>query len=334
MIKEVISPMVLSVVIPVYNTASYLEGCLSSVLAGDCTDCEILLIDDGSTDGVSPGLCDRLSAAHPSLVQVIHQENRGLGGARNTGLEAARGEYVFFPDSDDTITPDALALIKQAIAKTGAEVIAFNLYSDDGAGHHTPVQANHCQPQEVFRASERPDFLLSLPSAWSRVWKRSLFLDTGIRFPSRVWYEDIRTTVKLFALAQSIVTLPNHLYLYLQRPGSIMRSSNVDRNREILDAFDDLLPWFKAHGLWDTYRDALCRLCIDHVYIAASVRVLQADPHHPLLAQFRVYLETQFPDYQKNVYLSQLPKIKKLVFSLLEGQHYVLLKWLFRIRGQ
>lgn len=66
--------MVLSIVIPVYNTASYLEGCLASVLAGDCTDCEILLVDDGSTDGVSPELCDRLAEAHPDLVQVIHQE--------------------------------------------------------------------------------------------------------------------------------------------------------------------------------------------------------------------------------------------------------------------
>ena len=283
---------------------------------------------------MSPGLCDRLSAAHPGLVTVIHQENRGLGGARNTGLEAARGEYLFFPDSDDTITPDALALIKRAIAKTGAEIIAFNLYSDDGEGHHTPVQANYFQTQEIFRASERSEFLLSLPSAWSRVWKRSLFLDTGIRYPSRVWYEDLRTTVKLFALAQSIVTLPDHLYLYLQRPGSIMRSSNLERNREILEAFEDLLSWFKAGGLWDTYRDVLCRLCIDHVYLAASLRVLQADPHHPLLAQFRSYLETQFPEYQENMYLSQLSKMKKLVFYLLEGRHYRLLQMLFRVKNR
>lgn len=90
------SPVVLSIVIPVYNTANYLESCLSSVLAGDWADCEILLVDDGSTDGISPGLCDRLSEAHPGLVRVIHQENLGLGGARNSGLEAARGGIIFF----------------------------------------------------------------------------------------------------------------------------------------------------------------------------------------------------------------------------------------------
>ena len=100
--------MVLSIVIPVYNTASYLEGCLASVLAGDCTDCEILLVDDGSTDGVSPELCDRLAEAHPDLVQVIHQENCGLGGARNTGLEAARGENIFSSWTAMTPSPPML----------------------------------------------------------------------------------------------------------------------------------------------------------------------------------------------------------------------------------
>ena len=75
---------------------------MNSILACDCTDCEILLIDDGSTDEVCPALCDRLAAEHSPLVRVIHQENKGLGGARNAGLEAACGEYVFFPDSDDT----------------------------------------------------------------------------------------------------------------------------------------------------------------------------------------------------------------------------------------
>ena len=97
--------MLLTIVIPVYNTAAYLEACVQSVLSGDHQDCEILLVDDGSTDGVCPALCDRLAAQHPALIRVIHQENKGQGGARNTGLEAAAGTYLFFLDSDDTIVP-------------------------------------------------------------------------------------------------------------------------------------------------------------------------------------------------------------------------------------
>lgn len=326
--------MVLSIVIPVYNTASYLEGCLASVLAGDCTDCEILLVDDGSTDGMSPELCDRLAQANPGLIQVIHQENRGLGGARNTGLEAAHGEYLFFLDSDDTIASHALTTLKQAIRDTEAEIIAFHFLTDDGAGRRTPNCANAVQRDTPFTAKQEPEFLLSIPSACCRIWRRSLFLSSGIRFPSRVWYEDLRTTMKLFVLAKSIFTLPDSLYHYLQRPGSIMRSGNVDRNREILDAFDDLLSWFQAQNLRNVYDQILCRLCIDHVYLAASVRVLMEDPQHPLLLEFGHYLERQFPDYQSNPYLTNLSRSKKMVFHFLEGHHYRLLRFLFRTKNR
>lgn len=324
--------MTLSIVIPVYNTSEYLEACVDSILACDCTDCEIILVDDGSTDGICPDLCDRIAAKHPELIRVIHQENRGLGGARNTGLEAAKGDYIFFPDSDDKVTPNALDVIKSAIRKTGADIIAFNFYADDGMGHHTPIDVNYFVKNEPFRISEHPDYLLSLPTAVSRAWKRSLFIRSGIRYPSRVWYEDLRTSLKLMILADSIYTLSEPLYLYLQRPGSIMRSSNVERNREIIDAFDDLLLWFREQGLDDAYRDILCQLCIDHVYLSASVRVLQADAKHPLLEAFRQYLKDHFPDYRKNPYISQLSTLRRLTFQLLEGKHYKLLGLLFRIK--
>ena len=97
------SPVVLSIVIPVYNTANYLESCLSSVLAGDWADCEILLVDDGSTDG-SETLCDEY-AAQDARVRVLHKKNGGLSDARNAGVDAAKGEYLSFVDGDDWVSP-------------------------------------------------------------------------------------------------------------------------------------------------------------------------------------------------------------------------------------
>lgn len=325
--------MWLSIIIPVYNTQAYLERCVDSVLANDCTNSEIVLVDDGSTDGVCPALCDRLAGEHPDLIRVIHQENRGLGGARNTGLEAAQGAYLLFLDSDDTITPDALTKLRTTIERTQADVIAFNFFSEDGSGRLTPGSANYLQADIAFSAGTRPEFLLSLPSATCRAWKRSLFLASGIRYPERVWYEDLRTSVKLFVLASSIVTLPDCLYRYLQRPGSIMRSSQVQRNREIIDAFDDVLAWFRDRGLFRQYQDVLCRLCIDHLYLAASVRVLQANHRHSLLQDLAEYLAMQFPDYRNNPYLDQMPRAKKLVFWLLERRRFRTLRFLFQIKN-
>lgn len=321
-----------SVVIPVYNVAEYLQGCVDSVLANDCSDCEIILVDDGSTDGVCPALCDEIAAEHPELIRVIHQENLGLGGARNTGLEAARGEYLFFVDSDDTIVPDALAKLEEAIQMSKADIISFNLYTDDGAGNLSPVKANAFLSDKPFSLWARPEFLLSLPSAWSRVWKRELFLNSGVRYPSRVWYEDIRTSTKLFALADSIYTMDDCLYRYLQRSGSIMNSGTLERNREILDAFDDILRWFEAGALRSRYEKELERLAIDHILLAATVRVTRLNPKHLLLKEFSDYIEREFPNYCANPYIAQLSGLHKLLLKLVALKWFGLIRLLFQIK--
>lgn len=322
-----------SVVIPVYNVADYLRGCIDSVLANDCGDCEIILVDDGSTDGLCPGICDEYGTNFPELIRVIHQENMGLGGARNTGLEAACGEYLLFVDSDDTIAPDTLDKLSAAVDSSGADIIAFNLYSDDGAGNLTPLKANHFLADEPFCLEGRPEFLLSLPSAWSRAWKRELFLSSGVRYPSRVWYEDIRTSTKLFALAKSIFTIDDCLYRYLQRPGSIMNSGALERNQEILEAFDDILCWFARQNLLEKYRDQLTRLAVDHILLAATVRVARIDPGHPILERFSRYMAEHFPDYPSNGYLGQLPGLHKLLLKLIRGKHFRMIQLLFRLKG-
>lgn len=322
-----------SVVIPVYNVADYLRGCIDSVLANDCTDCEIILVDDGATDGICPGICDEYADRYPGLIRVIHQENRGLGGARNTGIEAARGDYLLFVDSDDTIVPDALTRLSAAVDSSGADIVAFNLYSDDGAGHLTPMKANHFLSDSPFDLERRPEFLLSLPSACSRLWKRELFLSSGVRYPSRVWYEDIRTTTKLFALANSIFTVEDCFYRYFQRTGSIMNSGFLERNQEILEAFDDILCWFEAQGLLERYRSELTRLAVDHILLAATVRVARMDPGHPLLERFAGYMDEHFPDYLSNPYLGQLSGLHKLLLKLIRGKHYRTIRLLFRLKG-
>lgn len=325
--------MLLSVIIPVYNVKDYLEKCVESVIDTKFDDYEIILVDDGSTDGASGELCDKIAATYPQLIRVIHQENRGLGGARNTGIREAKGEYLFFPDSDDTVVPGTVSLLAAKILQTDADIIAYNIMTDDGNGNRTPVVSNYIESDTPFKLSERPEYLLSLPNAWGRVWRKSLFTDNGIEYPNKVWYEDIRTSTKLFAKAESIVTIPDRLYVYLQRQGSIMRSSNLERNREIIDAFEDIISWFKKEGLFEQYKDVLCQLAIDNVYVAASVRVLREDTKHPLLSEFRNYIEAQFPDYRNSNYIAKLPRLKRFAYQLLEGKHYKILKLLFKIKG-
>ena len=113
--------MKFSVVIPAYNVAEYLEKCVASVRAQTCADWEVLLVDDGSTDGVTGALCDALGQGD-DRIRVIHQENGGLGADRNTGLEAARGEYLVFLDSDDYLAPHMLETLRQRIGATHCDL--------------------------------------------------------------------------------------------------------------------------------------------------------------------------------------------------------------------
>lgn len=319
-----------SVVIPVYNVKDYLEKCVDSVLAQHTEDYEVILVDDGSTDG-SGALCDTLAARAPAHIRVLHKPNGGLGDARNAGLEQAKGDYLVFIDSDDYIDENMLSELSEKIDETHADIISFG-FRIDADGDISQPHTDPLPENEVLTLEGTPDILLALPNAWTRVYTRALFTRTGIRYPGRVWYEDIRTTTKLFACARSIVFVHRPYYYYVVRENSITRNQNVDRNREIIDAFDDLLGWYQENGLFERYRDQLCRLAIDHLFLAASVRVLMIDAQHPLLKEFYRYMRRRFPDFEKNAYLAQLPRAKKLAYHLLLRRQYRLLAAMFRMK--
>ena len=319
-----------SIIVPVYNVAEYLPQCMASLLEQDCHDCEIILVDDGSTDG-SEILCDGYRSAYPETVRVIHQANGGLGAARNTGIEAARGEYLLFVDSDDYLTHEALACLSRQIDGSAADmyIFGFDLLWGDV---RTPGEVCPLAGQGCVTLSERPELLLHTPSACLRAWHRRLFRDPAVRFPGRVWYEDLRTTAKAMNLCRSIVAVPDRLYIYRQRQGSIMHSPNLRRNLEIIDAMDDLEDYFRDRGIFDRYRDWLCCLTAENMCMA-SQRVLMAAPNADYLPDFMNYLTARYPDYETNPVLDRLGRRKKLALKLLKLRRYRLLRLIYLLRA-
>ena len=321
-----------TVVVPVYNVENYLEKCVDSILAQTEPDFELLLVDDGSTDG-SGALCDSL-ARRDGRIQVIHQENQGLGGARNTGIAKAQGDWVLLVDSDDWIEPQTLEKALEAGLREEADLVMFAYRWVDEAGNTLQVFLEDVPKDQGAALEERPELLLSAPSACVRLYRRELFLRTGVLFPPRVWYEDMRTIPKLMAAAHQLVFLDFVGYNYLNRAGSITKNQNADRNREILLAFEDLLGYFREKGLFEKYREELCYLTLFHVFLAASSRVLQVDPKHPLLGEFSAYLKAQFPGYRQCKYLSRLSRSQRLLLALLERRQYRAAALLFKLKDR
>ena len=115
-------PIKVSIIIPVYQVENYLERAVDSAIAQTLPEKEIILVDDGSDDA-SPQICDRYAQEYPDLIHVIHKENEGLGLARNTGVRAARGEFIAFLDSDDTVEPEMYEEMYQKAVEQDDDIV-------------------------------------------------------------------------------------------------------------------------------------------------------------------------------------------------------------------
>ena len=320
-----------SVIVPVYKVEEYLEKCVQSILAQTERDFELILVDDGSPDRCG-ALCDSLAQTDPR-VRVIHQENQGLGGARNTGIREARGDWLLLVDSDDWIEPKILEKAMEAGLREEADLVMFAFRTVDEQGRELGVFREDMPKERGIGLQEHKEALLTAPCAWNKLYRRSFFQGTGLAYPPRVWYEDLRTSPKLMAKAGRMVFLDEVGYNYLQRQGSIMKSANLERNREILDAFDDLLPWFRKEGLFEAYRRELEYLAVFHVYLTAGVRVALADRKSPLLRELAAYVEERFPGWRQNPYLPKLGGKRRLLVSVLEKKWYWAVSLLFKLKG-
>ena len=320
-----------SFIVPVYGVEEYLGKCVDSMLAQTYDDFEIILVDDESPDRCGE-ICDEYAAKFPGKVRSYHQKNGGSGTARNYGISLSRGEYLIFVDSDDYISPDLLADLCKAMEKQQAELYIFGAVVERD-GKQIDTLDPDVPADTVFTIDQQPALFFGVMAPWSRAYHRSLFAtENGISFPPKVWYQDIRVTSKIFVKAKSIVRIPGRYYHYIHREGSATINKNSERNVEILYACEDILGWYREHGYYEKYKKELEFLTIHHVFLAASVRLLQIDCKHRLLNQFYEYVEKEFPDFRNCSYLPTLDRNKSLIFKLLLKKRYRMVLFIFRVK--
>ena len=231
--------VLLSVIVPVYNIEDCLERCVNSIRSQTERNLEILLVDDGSTDG-SGALCDRL-AKEDGRIRVFHKENGGSSSARNLGIERARGEWLGFVDSDDWIDPEMYALLLQEAAGRGADIAQASRDEIDEDGNRRP---DVCAPPEAVTFCPAEDFLRELLlhrgdcSFCTKLVRRSLF--DGKRFPEGRLNEDFRLLVEMLAEGAGVCILPQQMYHVFYRLGSNTRKKDPDDfSRVFLDIVDN-----------------------------------------------------------------------------------------------
>ena len=241
-----------SVIVPVYQVEAYLAKCLDSILAQTFTDFELILVDDGTRDDC-PRIMTRY-AAMDARIRCIHKENGGLSSARNAGLDIARGEYIAFVDSDDTVEPTMLADAVAAAQRTGAQLVIYNyrLVTEDG------VQ-DACLPMK----DETLDIdQMGLANYFYRYWMPYVH---GQEAWCRLYRRDIIEQNHLAALAKPYVN-------YLQRGDSLMGMIKPNLCRRLITLSVRLTDYVKACGRDKELADVLPVLCYDKL-ICKGIRL-------------------------------------------------------------
>ncbi len=221
---------VVSVIIPVYNVAPYLAEALDSVINQSYEELEIIVIDDGSTDG-SCEICDKY-AEQDNRIRLIHQVNQGVAAARNTALDNVTGDVIAFLDSDDAYDPDYVKIMLAAMNDSGADVVICK-YSK----HFTTEKMSGDNIEEIGQLInggiyDRIYAMRALASnkihayLWNKLFRARLWAE--IRFPIGMVYEDIDVIFRVFNLCDKILVLDQPLYMYRKRHGSITEQKSTD----------------------------------------------------------------------------------------------------------
>lgn len=244
--------MKFSIILPIHNVEKYLAACIDSILSQTFRDFELILVNDGSTDR-SPAICDDY-AKKDSRIRVIHKINGGVSEARNCGLKAAKGEYIFFIDSDDFLSGETV--LSEISAKThgDVDVVAFKFKEwYESSGTYGDCKFSFAGVGSPERATD--DILCQLidrdayyNSAWSKVIKREILVNNRIEFEQGLLGEDNDWYYKVIQHINHLVLLDRVFYIYRQRAGSITKTHSLKNLTDLLYIIDKWTSKIGAGG--------------------------------------------------------------------------------------
>lgn len=302
--------MEISIIVPVYKVESYLRRSVDSILAQTFRDFELILVDDGSPDS-SGAICDQYAAQDPR-VHVIHRTNGGAAAARNTGLDAANGNWIAFIDSDDWVHPDYLRFLRESALQAGADVAACRYQSvqTNAATNFEPMSlAVSSQNREAYWIHDRVGAVVP----WGKLYKHELFAE--LRYPVGRTAEDEYVAHKIIFGCKQLVVLDNVMYYYFVNIGGVSRNNYVQRLPDILEAFRLHEEYFKDSPWQQVYQ-----LEVEHRAAAWSdaiwITKKQKDPESRRLtksnrAELRRYLRSHknmiSVAKRKDIYIAAYP---------------------------
>lgn len=318
-----------SIIVPVYGVEKYIDKCLNSLVKQSLKEIEIIVVNDGTKDN-SQKIIDKYVKKYPDKIKSYIKENGGQGSARNYGLKKASGEYIGYVDSDDFVEKDMYKKLYNKAKENNYDIVVCGNYnvSEDYQNKNIDAFINNYN-------TDLENIFFGKMAVWNKIYKRDILIKNKLEFKEKVWYEDLAFTLKAIMNSNTFAFIDEPLYDYLIREGSTMNNSNVQRNLEILDAFNDILSYIQ-HNKKEEYFSKIEFLAIDHIYISAIVRVLKAEADDKVkretINKLIDYMNKKFPNYKNNKYINTLSKNRKIIYKLINIKMYGLINLIFKVK--
>ncbi len=304
----------ISIIVPVYRVEAYLKECIDSILNQTFIDFEVILIDDGSPDRCGE-ICEEY-AKRDERISVIHQQNKGLSGARNTGIEKAKGSLITFIDSDDIVLPQFLERMRTAFVRNRADIVACNTVQFE----KTMANSNCLQFSEECVMSGKEAALLQYSGldglsviACGKLYSKNLF--EKIRFPEGKIHEDEAIIPILLYRADRVVTIKEALYGYRKRQDSIINQKFSVRRYDAVEAARNCAVFFRRHkemALYNAATKHMRTFIAIYALLASKEGISDQVPKRYRIANYRaiVYLRKSIPHKRYMYWVGQYnPKI-------------------------
>lgn len=291
-----------SIIIPAYNVEEYVERCVESLLAQTYRDIEIVIVDDGSTDGTG-AVCRRLCKKDSRIVYV-YKKNGGQGAARNLGIRISTGSYITFADSDDWCAPEYVEEMYRSMERFDADICVCGKYGVDLDENGNIVKKRVIEqwmlPEQRLLIAEHRDLIYQIKySLWSKMFRRELFIENQIWQPDHK-FENNTVIPMLVAQAKALSMIDKPLYFYWMNRGSSTINTGVSY-ADMVKCLQDVETYFKREGLWRGYRSSLRRFAewnVNHTLNRLNQIRAKMDEamYEKITTELKQYAATTYPE--------------------------------------
>ena len=296
----------LSIVVPCYNTERYLPTCMDSLVAQDMDGIEVIGVDDGSPDGCL-GILQDYERRYPNLVRVLHRDNGRLWTARWTGIDAARGDYVAFVDSDDCVEPDfARTLYETAVAEDADVVVCGFSRTDLATGR--VLSREFCDERAPFTLEADPGRIVEVnPAAWNKAFRRGVLATLPRLSETPPILEDLALTLLAYTrCTRPVAFAPRSLVHYMVHADSMINTVTEDQVEAVLRMMREIRADYVQAGCPPALMAALDAVAFEHLGVSMPFR-LSANADVDLkaeLAHITRYLDESFPTWRRSPYIN------------------------------